>query len=108
LRQNISAVCKSLGRDAASLSILQMDAVSAPTGGSETPDLVFVDPPYEIIRDVSGNLFGHLTELLKGKVESLVIFEMPGEIELAPPGWLCVKRLGKGIRQPTVAFFRQI
>jgi 16S rRNA (guanine966-N2)-methyltransferase len=108
LRQNISAVCKSLGRDAASLSILQMDAVSAPTGGGETPDLVFVDPPYEIIRDVSGNLFGHLTELLKGKVESLVIFEMPGEIELAPPGWLCVKRLGKGIRQPTVAFFRQI
>jgi 16S rRNA (guanine966-N2)-methyltransferase len=108
LRQNISAVCKSLDRDAAGLNILQMDAANAPAGGGEPPDLVFVDPPYEIIPDVFGNLFGRLTELLVVKVEPLVIFEMPGEIELSPPGWTCVKRLGKGARQPTVAFFRRV
>ena len=34
------------------------------------------------------------------------IFEMPGEQTLTPPGWTCVKRLGKGARQPTVCFFR--
>lgn len=108
LRQNISAVCKSLSRDTDSLNILQMDASNVSTGGDEPPDLVFIDPPYEIISDVSGKLFSRLTELLQNKSEALVVFEMPGEIELAPPGWSCVKRLGKGARQPTVAFFRRI
>lgn len=108
LRQNISAVCKSLGRDTRSLNILQMDAANAPAGGGEPPDLVFIDPPYEIIPDVSEKLFGRLTELLQTKLEALVVFEMPGEIELSPLGWSCVKRLGKGARQPTVAFFRRI
>ena len=43
---------------------------------------------------------------LAAKPDALVVFEMPGEIELAPAGWTLVKRLGKGVRQPTVNFFR--
>jgi 16S rRNA (guanine966-N2)-methyltransferase len=107
LRQNIAAVCKSLRCDAAALSILQMDATSVPKSGADTPDLIFVDPPYDMIANISGSLFSRLTELPQGDIERLVVFEMPGEIELSPPGWICVKRLGKGARQPTVAFFRQ-
>jgi 16S rRNA (guanine966-N2)-methyltransferase len=107
LRRNIEAVCKSVGRDAAGLTVLQMDAVAAPLGGGATPDLVFIDPPYEIIGDVAPALFARLAESLAPKPDALVIFEMPGERELAPEGWKLLKRLGKGARQPTVAFFRR-
>ena len=72
----------------------------------EAPDLVFIDPPYEIIPEVAPKLFGRLDELLRGKPEALVVFEMPGEVALAPPGWTCLKQLGKGARQPTVRIFR--
>jgi 16S rRNA (guanine966-N2)-methyltransferase len=107
LRRNIEAVCKSVGRDAAGLTVLQMDAAAAPLGGADVPDLVFIDPPYEIIGDIASGLFTRLAELLASKPDALVIFEMPGERELAPEGWTLLKRLGKGARQPTVAFYRR-
>jgi 16S rRNA (guanine966-N2)-methyltransferase len=72
----------------------------------EVPDLVFIDPPYEIIREVAPKLFVRLDELLVAKPDALVVFEMPGEVELSPRGWTCVKQLGKGARQPTVRIFR--
>ncbi len=104
IRQNIAAVCKSLGREAAGLQVVTADATHVMPG--EVPDLVFIDPPYEIIREVAPKIFARLDELLATKPDALVVFEMPGEIELAPAGWTCVKRLGKGGRQPTVAVFR--
>lgn len=104
LRRNLAAVCKSLGRDEDGISVFQSDALTVPTDG--VPDVVFIDPPYEIILEVAPRLFARLAEALAPKPDALVVFEMPGEIELAPPGWTQVKRLGKGIRQPTVAFFR--
>jgi 16S rRNA (guanine966-N2)-methyltransferase len=69
------------------------------------PDLVFIDPPYEVIPEVAPALFEKLTVLLAPNPDALVVFECPGEIDLAPPGWILRKRLGKGARQPTVAFF---
>jgi len=107
LRANIEAVCKSLRRDAAAVRVLQLDAVGVPLGGGAAPDLVFVDPPYEIIGEIAAPLFARLGEVLAAKEDALVIFEMPGEIELSPAGWECVKRLGKGARQPTAGFFRR-
>jgi 16S rRNA (guanine966-N2)-methyltransferase len=107
LRQNIAAVCKSLGRDPTDVSIRQMDAKVAPSRLDDVADLVFIDPPYEMISEMAPNMFSALANLKGDPVQRLVIFEMPGEIDLSPPGWTCVKRLGKGVRQPTVAFFRQ-
>lgn len=111
VRQNITAVCKSLGRDESGLTVLQLDVLTAALGGggeAETlPDLVFIDPPYEIIEEVAPRLFTRLTELLAPKADPVIVFEMPGEIELSAEGWTCVKRLGKGARQPTVAFFKK-
>lgn len=107
VRQNIAAVCKSLGRDTAGLTLLTSDALAVPLGGGPVPDLVFIDPPYEIISDIAPALFARLAEVLAPKPDALVVFELPGELELAPPGWTCLKRLGsQGVRQPTVAFFR--
>lgn len=105
VRQNLVAVCKSLGRDPAGVEVFQADALTAAYGDA-APDLVFIDPPYEIIPEVAPVLFSRLTALLASKPDALVVFELPGELELAPVGWKQVKRLGKGARQPTVAFFR--
>jgi len=108
VRQNIAAVCKCLGRDPAeNLTLLEVDALTVPLGGEVTPDLVFIDPPYEIIPEVAPKLFARLSEVLAAKPEALVVFEAPGEIELAPAGWSLRKRLGKGRGQPTVMFFRR-
>lgn len=107
LRQNVAAVCKSLRRTEAGLSILAMDAATVPLGSGEVPDLVFIDPPYDAIAAVAPDLFLRLATVLAGKPEALVVFEMPGEIEIDAPDWVCVKRIGKGARQPTVAFYRR-
>ena len=88
------------------MEVFQADALTGPLGEG-VPDVVFIDPPYEIITEVAPALFARLSELLASKPDALVVFEMPGEIELTPPGWTLVKRLGKGVRQPTVAFFRK-
>jgi 16S rRNA (guanine966-N2)-methyltransferase len=108
VKQNIAAVAKSVGREARALSVLQADARGVPLGASpEVPDLVFIDPPYEIIPEIAPALFAKLAEVLAPKPPALVVFELPGELELAPSGWTLLKRLGKGARQPTVAFFRR-
>ena len=107
VRENIAAVCKSVGRDARDLRLIAADASTVPLGGGAVPDLVFIDPPYERVAEVAPGLFARLAEVLAPKPEALVIFELPGELELAPPGWTLLKRLGKGARQPTAAFFRR-
>lgn len=108
LRQNIAAVCKSLGRTSDDLSVLQIDARNVPeTIATAAADLVFVDPPYEMITEIVPPLFARLTIVLAEKPEAIVVFEAPGELEVDPEGWVLLKRLGKGARQPTVAFFRR-
>ena len=104
IHRNIAAVAKSLGRDAGDLSVITADATSVPWGA--VPDLVFIDPPYEIIPAVAPRLFARLTEFFAAHADPVIVFEMPGELELSPEGWTCVKRLGKGARQPTACVFR--
>ena len=52
-------------------------------------------------------MVNEILDVLAPKPEAIVVFEYPGELELAPAGWALVKRLGKGARQPTVGFFRR-
>ncbi len=107
VRQNIAAVCKSVGRTPSDLAVIQADARAVPLGGGAAPDLVFIDPPYELIPEIAPALFVRLAEVLADKPDVLVFFELPGELDLAPAGWALVKRIGKGARQPTVAVFRK-
>src|SRR5688500_2455850 len=106
IRQNIAAVCKSVGRDMHDLIVMQADARTVPLVG-QRPDLVFVDPPYELVMDTAPTIFARLAEMLPPEKDPLVVFELPGELDLAPAGWDLIKRLGKGRRQPTVCFFRR-
>jgi 16S rRNA (guanine966-N2)-methyltransferase len=107
LRQNVTAVCKSLGRDERDLMVHTMDALSWQPNEAALPDLVFIDPPYELSEEVAPKLFARLTTALAAKPGALVIFELPGEMTLNPPDWVCLKRLGKGARAPTAAIFRR-
>lgn len=106
IRQNIAAVCKSLSRSTSDLKVINADATTVSIG--DEPDLVFIDPPYELISEVASKVFATLTTVVKKNTDALVIFEMPGEMTLSPEGWTCVKRLGKGARQPTVCIFKTI
>lgn len=105
IRRNVEAVCKSLGRDLGSLQVVTADATHTMPG--DVPDLVFIDPPYGIIADVGPRLFARLDEKIPPEREVVVVFEMPGELELNPAGWTCARRLGKGGRQPTAAIFKR-
>src|SRR5205085_607852 len=99
LRTNIAEVCKSLGRDPGCVQVRLGDALAVASGADEpVPELVFVDPPYELISEIAPALFSRLGELLATKADALVVFEMPGELDLAPAGWVMRKRLGRGAR----------
>lgn len=108
LRVNIASVCKSIGCRENLVRVEQGDALKVMNTSPESlPDLVFIDPPYEVIESVAPALFDRLNELLVEKTDPVIVFEMPGEISLEPKGWKSVRRLGKGVRQPTVVFFRK-
>ena len=108
LKKNIQAVCRSLGRDLVGLDVITGDATVVPWAADRAPpDLVFVDPPYPNISSIAGPLFERLSVILTPNPEALVLFELPGGTKIAPEGWECVRRIGKGARQPTVAIFRR-
>jgi 16S rRNA (guanine966-N2)-methyltransferase len=107
LRKNIAAVAKSLGKGGDEVMAVEADALSLPAGTGALPDLIFVDPPYEDIPEVAPILFQKLSAALPADWPGLVVFEMPGEEKVEPAGWDCVKRLGRGAHQPSVAFFRR-
>jgi 16S rRNA (guanine966-N2)-methyltransferase len=105
LRRNIASVCRSLGRNGAELVAVEADALSLPTGVGDAPDIIFVDPPYGKIGEIAPALFAKLSASLGRDWKGLVVFEMPGEERLEPEGWTCVRRLGRGARQPSAAIF---
>jgi len=108
VRQNLEAVSQSGGGGLTSVQVVAADALTwAPPAGAEVADLVFIDPPYEMIPRAAPLLFARLAVALAAKPAALVLFELPGGLDLGPEGWSEVKRLGKGSHQPTVAVFRR-
>ncbi len=108
LRRNLAAVCRSLGKGGDELLAVEADALSLPAGIGAPPDLVFVDPPYEMIGEIAPVLFAKLEGTLAADWGGLVVFETPGEVTLAPRGWSCLRRLGRGVRQPSAGFFTRL
>jgi 16S rRNA (guanine966-N2)-methyltransferase len=106
IRRNLAAVCRSLGRTEAGIDVLPRDAVAAPLDIAPLPDLVFIDPPYEIVPVVGPGLLARLAAALDPAADPVVVFEMPGEVEIDPGGWTLVKRLGRGRSHPTAAIYR--
>ena len=108
VKQNLEAVSQSGGGKPTDAQVVTADALTwIPPAGVEAADLVFIDPPYEIIPQAARVLFAHLAVALAAKPDALVLLELPGGLSLAPEGWAELKRLGKGTHQPTVAVFRR-
>lgn len=107
IRKNITAVAKSAARAESALKLQATDVLAWTPAPGEPPDLVFIDPPYELIAEVGPKLFERMASWWPAEADPVVVFEMPGEFTLEPPGWTCVKRLGKGARQPTGCFFKR-
>ncbi|MGA3008012.1 MAG: RsmD family RNA methyltransferase [Opitutaceae bacterium] len=107
LQANLAAVGKSLRREKTGCEIEQTDALAwVARPAAAAADLVFIDPPYDLIADVASRMWAGLEARLASRPEALVVFELPGGMELAPAGWVCLKRLGgKSARQPSAAFF---
>jgi 16S rRNA (guanine966-N2)-methyltransferase len=108
LRTNLTAVCKSLRRGEEDLQVLIADAGTLPLGAGSAPDLIFIDPPYDLIPVMAEPLFARLTAALAGQPDPLIVFEMPGGVDLQAAGWSAVKRLGKGFRQPSAVIYRRM
>jgi 16S rRNA (guanine966-N2)-methyltransferase len=69
---------------------------------------VFIDPPYEVIPELAPRLFASVAGWLPPGGDPLLVFETPGELTLADPRWVAVKRIGgTGARQPGVTLFRR-
>ncbi len=89
--------------------VTQSDALSwLPPEGQPLVELVFIDPPYELIPSLGLKLLSHVLHCVNPAVDPLVLFETPGEIALTHPSWELVKRLGgKNAHQPGVSVFRR-
>jgi 16S rRNA (guanine966-N2)-methyltransferase len=106
LRKNLAEVAKSCEVPVSDWRILAQKCESLPPSLGPV-DIIFIDPPYEIIqRDFSAN-FSKAIDALSCP-HSLLCFEMPGNLNLDVPGWAESKRLGKvGKDKPTIALYQR-
>jgi 16S rRNA (guanine966-N2)-methyltransferase len=108
IKTNLAAVARALGRPAAGVEIVTTDALMWTAGRrGEGTDLVFIDPPYDLVAQAAPILFARLSEAVASKPDAIVVLEAPGGVVLTAPGWTCVHRLARASHQPAVAFFRR-
>lgn len=104
LKANISKVSRSCRVETTASKIHANDIFRIKTH-PKVFDFIFLDPPYEIITETLTRIFSGPIEALT-QPQSLVILELPGNLEPKVEGWILTKRLGKlGRDKPTAAFF---
>jgi len=106
LQNNLNAVARSLDLPARSMKIGRQDVLKWVPPDGMAFDLIFVDPPYEIIPDIAAALFSRLAKWLKADGSATVVFEAPGEWAYEPTGWEEFRRLGKAGKGPSIRFLR--
>ena len=106
LQQNMQAVVKSMGNPAGlNLKAIRRDALRFES--SQTFDIVFMDPPYDLIRSHGMKLLAMVRSLLTGN--GILVYELPADLEIPQAGWNCLKRIGKkGANEPSVALLEAI
>ena len=105
IKNNLRIVAKSMGEPTLIAKVIQGDAVKTVGQIGENYDIIFVDPPYDTITHSAPKLFDALDHALSD--DGLVVFEMPGNLEIIPGGWILKKRLGKGNNQPTACLYKR-
>jgi 16S rRNA (guanine966-N2)-methyltransferase len=101
LQENLKAVLRSLGDPKEiQTKIIRRDVMRFDSS-MEFP-VIFMDPPYELIRTHSTQLLERVRALLAPG--GVLVYELPGDVELPAGGWRCLKRIGKsGANEPSIA-----
>jgi len=108
LRENIANVCKSCSEEASVSTTTHSTDLFSTEKNLVNFDYIFVDPPYKTIPQNLKKLFNLLTEKMTS-ADTIIVFELPGNIEPEIDNWELFKRLGKAGRdKPTIAFFRRL
>lgn len=105
LRANLAAVCRSAGRRESEVLVSPLDVLTWRPAAGDEADLIFCDPPFDEIATLAEPLFRRFAGFLRRDPPGLLVFEMPGEVELQSAGWRFVKRLGHGRGQPTCCLY---
>lgn len=101
LQENLQSVLKSLGNPAdMRTKIIRRDVLRFDS--SMNFPVIFMDPPYELVRTHSTQLLEHVRSLLAPG--GVLVYELPGDVEVPDAGWDCLKRIGKsGANEPSIA-----
>ena len=105
LKQNRQAVLKSCNLQETAAEIVARDVYAQQTE-YETAEFIFIDPPYATIKSRLGQIFERVD---RHSIETtLVVLELPGNLEPKPAGWKLVRRFGKPKRDaPGAAIFER-
>lgn len=105
LKQNCQAVLKSCSLENSVAKILDRDVYAVETV-LEKADLIFIDPPYDVIESRIDLIFTkagqHATQ------DASVILELPGHLQTEPENWRMIRRFGKPKRdEPNIMIFER-
>ena len=106
LRDNVCATLRSCQLDTDTAKVVARDVFSL-HADSPAYDLIFIDPPYEIISTQIGSIFTKAVGAI-ATPDARVLLELPGDLEPEIDGWFLLRRIGKaGKDKPTVAIFER-
>lgn len=111
LKENIAKVDKCLGKvgPASGCEVVKGDAIK---WGMTTPnqyDVILAGPPYKLWETLDEVWLSKVGSHLKRTETARLVIEAPGEKEFgAIEGLECIRRLGKGKRQPSALIFRPV
>ena len=102
LEENLRGVCKSMGiRPVEAAKIMRRDVLRFQT--RDLFGIIFMDPPYELARTHGSALLKQIRPYLDPDSRSLVVYELPSDLEAPASGWNCLRRIGKsGTNEPSV------
>jgi 16S rRNA (guanine966-N2)-methyltransferase len=107
LRKNLEAVCKSMDIKNESRT-WNVDAFKLHT--DERFDLIFIDPPYDLVRTHGNEILMRNAQFLRQGLNSRLIFEVPADVHLVPPDNFCeLRRIEKsGKNSPAAVIYSEI
>jgi len=107
LRQNVQAALRSCALDTNAAKVVARDIFSLDVN-SPAYDLVFLDPPYEMIEANIERIFEKAVNPI-ALDDARAIVELPGNLEPKIAGWELLRRIGKASKdKPTALIFQRM
>ena len=106
LRQNIQATIRSCNLDTAAAKVVAHD-VFTPRSNTPCYDLIFLDPPYDVIAENLQRIFEKAINPI-ALASARVLVELPGNLEPKISDWQILRRIGKaGKDKPTALVYER-